>query len=313
MRAAAIVAVAVTHAVPGFFDRPSTPTELFIFAVTAFHVPSFLFVSGFLARADAPVGVGRVAERLRRILVPYLVASGVVWLVGLAKVTSVWNLLFRLATGGMIGHYYFVPILGVCFLLLPILSRMTDRALIVSALVLAGLSGLMWGNPAWRMSATLFWWPRDPLLQFHLGYFVLGIAAHRHQDRLTALLTGYRPLVVAAATAATLAFAWIGTWHSGTATYAFARPAYTLAVIAVIGAFTFDRPPPPLVRFLSESTLTLYLYHYFAYPLLEPGLAHAPLAIRIPVLVTIGLTFGGLVAIAGRRMLGVRSRLLLGY
>src|SRR5256885_12584768 len=101
--AAAIAAVLGTHAVAWSFDRPPTPTELTISLLAGFNVPAFLFVSGFLSRAEAPIGWRYVARRELRILPPYLVATAVAWMLGLVAFPTPRKLVFTLVTGAAFG------------------------------------------------------------------------------------------------------------------------------------------------------------------------------------------------------------------
>ena len=72
------------------------------------------------------------------------------------------------------------------------------------------------------------------------------------------------------------------------------------------------RPAPAAVRFLSDTTLTIYLYHWFAYLAVMPRLGPMPLGLRMVLLAGVGLAFGSSIAVAGQRLLAGRSRLLLG-
>jgi surface polysaccharide O-acyltransferase-like enzyme len=89
--------------------------------------------------------------------------------------------------------------------------------------------------------------------------------------------------------------------------------AYLLGLVGVIASLAPAGPAPAPVRFLSEATLTIYLYHLMVYPLVMPQarlLLDPPL--RFVLMSALGLAFGTLVVVAGRRGLGRRSRLLLG-
>lgn len=311
VRAAAVIAVAVTHAVPASLDVQPTTNAMFVFAVTAFHVPSFLFVSGFLSASAVPT-VAWLASRLRRILVPYLVASVLAFATGVATSSSAYDFAFRLGTGSMLGHYYFIPVLAACFLLVPLLARVSDRGLAFASVGLIAGSVALWTRPEWRVGG-IFWAVRDPILQFHFGYFILGTLAGRRAGGLHDPLAEHPYLGGILFACVTAACVWIGTWHSALAIYPLSRITLTAAVIAAIAACTAHRRPPPLVRFLSEASLTIYLYHWFAYAVLAERIAPPSLALHLLMVVPVGLAFGSLVAVVGRQALGARSRLLIGY
>lgn len=312
IKAAAIIAVTLTHAVPGFFDDGATAVAFFASALTGFQVPAFLVVSGFLSRAETPLGWRQVAERLGRILPPYFVATAVVWMLGLVIFPTPRKFVFKIVTGAAFGHFYFVPVLAFCFVLLPILSRLTGPRLILTVVTLAGLAEAMWMEPGWRLTEMLFWQIRDPALQFHVGYFVLGLIASRYRGGLARAFVRYAPPLAIAAGVGILGFVWFAWAQPLAAGHPLARTAYTLAVIAFITALTPDRPAPAAVRFLSDATLTIYLYHWFAYVAVKPFLPPLALGLRMLVLSSVGLGFATLVVIAGRRLLGNRSHLLLG-
>ncbi len=313
IKAAAIVAVLCTHAVPAFFDRPFTPSELLALTLTGFHVPSFLFVSGFLSRADVPVGWRRVADRLQRLLPPYLVATAAVWAFGMVTFPTFRKLVFVVVTGVAFGHYYFVPVLAFCFLLLPLLSRLGDRGAIAAAVALAIAAEAMWLEPAWRFSNTIFWNVRNPVLQFHVGYFLLGIIASRHRRALTRIGTRVAPVVALTAAAGIAAFTWAATTYPSAVAHPLARTVYTLVAMALLASLSPSRGALAPVRFLSDATLTIYLWHWFAYPPVMPYVGgRTPLPLRMVVLTSAGLAFSTLVVVAGRRLLGRSSRFWLG-
>ncbi len=91
------------------------------------------------------------------------------------------------------------------------------------------------------------------------------------------------------------------------------RGLYSLAVVLLVGVLLKDVKPPCWLRFLSDSTLTIYLYHIFV---LAPGMAMLggqPPVLRIIALVVLMLGVGVLVALGSRRVLGpFRARALFG-
>lgn len=312
MKAAAIVAVATSHAIPFFHEPAFTRNDGIALTLTCFHVPAFLLVSGILYATRGPVGWRVVSERLRRILPPYLVASAAACVVGIWRPVSVRRTVFGLVTGSAIGTYYFVPVLAGCIALLPLLSRLGRRWLIAMVAVLGVYTEVARMNPVWRLSNGFFWEIRDPLLQFHLGYFVLGLIAGRSLIDLARARARYGPLVGVVCGLGVAGFVWLVTSESPWTIHPLTHTAYMLSIVGVIAAFGSARPVPAPVRFLSDATLPIYLYHSMLHPLVMPSaLALSPL-VRIVVMTFFGLAVGALVVVAGRRWLGSRSRLLLG-
>ena len=79
IKAIAIVAVVLTHAGLQVGNPALTAFEKIIRqSWVDFQVPSFFLVAGFLYHRASAISWGEVGRRLQRILVPYLVASGLV-------------------------------------------------------------------------------------------------------------------------------------------------------------------------------------------------------------------------------------------
>ncbi len=311
IKSAAILAVLVQHAVPAFFDRPWTPTEKTVFGIISFHVPTFLFISGFLSHAEKTVSWGGIGTRLLRIVPPYLVATAVAWAFGFVELPTLRRLVFVIVTGAALAHYYFVPMLILCVLMLPVLSRMSTSLLVGAVLLILVGAEWMWVTPAWRLGYDLFWLVRNPVLQFHLGFFLLGVIAARVRPTLEDLGTERRFLVMATAAFAVVVLPWAGSvnemiFHPGM------RALYTLSVMALIAAAVPRGPAPAWIRFLSEGTFTIYLYHWFAFYALLRLVNPGPPAVRVLVLTFVGLAFSTSVVLLGQRALGARSRLVLG-
>ncbi len=310
IKSAAILAVLVQHAVPVMFDRQWTPKESMVFAIVSFHVPTFLFLAGFLSHVDTAVTWRNVTVRLRRAVLPYLVATAVVWIFGFVDVPTLRRLLFVIVTGSAFGHYYFVPALIFCLLLLPVFSRMTTPLLIGSTLLLIVINAYMWATPEWRLG-DLFWQVRNPILQFHLGFFLLGMVSARLRPTLEDLGARYRFVTMTIAGACVVLFGGLG-YATDAIFHPAPRTLYMLSVMALVATCVPPRPAPPWVRFLSEATFTIYLYHWFAYLAVMPHTHGASVPLRIAVLMSVGLAFSASIALLGRRALGSRSRTLLG-
>jgi peptidoglycan/LPS O-acetylase OafA/YrhL len=314
VKAAAIVAVVFTHAGRiGATARGAFWDVALTEAWTRYHVPSFLICSGFLYVRARPASLQAVGRRLRRVLVPYLVASIVVQLAGFGGASSLGAFAKRIATASMLGPYYYVLIIFACVLLIWPLSRAPRAAawtLLGVAVSLAIAFGL---EPSLRPLKPLFWTLRDPLDHFYLGYFCIGWLAAAHTPQLRMWLTGHRRL----------AWALCGTSFGVGIYYVAQRRVfeigvadtvlYTLGVVGIITLATAARPAGSVVRFLADSSFSIYLYHHLFQLMAAPITREWPGAIRIGTQVLIGLGVASLLVLAGRRTLGrSRSRFWLG-
>lgn len=103
-------------------------------------------------------------------------------------------------------------------------------------------------------------------------------------------------------------------WPRVRATYLdpFARMAYVLSVVGLIAAATHRARVPSPVRFLSEASYTIYLYHTLFITAASPLASGFAAPVRTASLTSVGLLGGAAVAYLGHRALGDRSRLVLG-
>src|SRR5580765_2899034 len=107
--------------------------------------------------------------------------------------------------------------------------------------------------------------------------------AYRHGKRLLRTFERHALAFTVVTGVGILTYGWMAGAHPTIASYPVARTAYTLAIIAFLTASTSRRPVPPAIRFLSDATLTIYLYHWFAYLAVMPFLGPMPLALRLPL------------------------------
>src|SRR5262245_3028811 len=138
VKATAIVAVVSTHAGPPFWSPQFTAWDFALRQTwVSFHVPAFLVVAGLLYARASPLGVRDTGRRLARVLVPYAIATGIVYLLGVEDPPR-QPLLVALATGSALGIYYFVFALTVCIIAAWAISRLDTRGLIGLVSALAG-------------------------------------------------------------------------------------------------------------------------------------------------------------------------------
>jgi len=309
IKAVAIVAVVVNHAGP-FLAGGAHPSELDRWLRTGwlhFHVPAFVFVSGFLYHRAAPIPWREVGRRLARIVPPYLVAS----LLGIASGIFVpsGGVAFALATGSANGVYYYVFVMALLTPLVWAMSRLPTRAvsLALAALLAHLLVAMRW--PALLPPQGWFWGLRNPVML--APFFLAGWLARAQLPALVELARRHGGLALGACLA--LAALYVGFQESlpGGAARRLARFAYTLAVIGAIAIAWGARAVPRPVRALADATLTIYLYHILVYEGLH-FLRGEPAGLRIPALSALGVAAGLAVAHAGRALFGRASRFVTG-
>ena len=141
---------------PAYSDLIGTPTYyvlVLIQQLALFSVPAFLFIAGFFiayaARGDPPsLGWKVVKARILNLFWPYIVWSVVIYAsyVLRGQSYSLLDLIRRLATGDVIGAYFFVPLLCQFYLLSPFITRLAKHRapllLAVSALIQLVMIGL---------------------------------------------------------------------------------------------------------------------------------------------------------------------------
>lgn len=266
LKALAMIAVIVSHAGLLATDpRYSAWDEVLRRHWTAFHVPAFLFVAGFLYHRPHPIRVAEVGHRLLRILVPYLLATCVLFALGLPFGRPHWGYWYPLWTGAADGPYYFVFVLTYCIVTTWAISRLSSAALVVVALtLLTYLFAIRW-FPDLRLSTTFFWYVRDPLRNFYLGYFILGWLSASHKDNLVGLYRRHNILVLAFAFGGLVTQFWTAfSWPFRSGLYLDeARAIYTIAVV-ILAVTAAGRVPQRLhgtIRFVSDTTLAIYLTH----------------------------------------------------
>jgi fucose 4-O-acetylase-like acetyltransferase len=312
LKALAMVAVAINHAGPYLMGPDATAFDHFLRGgLVLFHVPTFLVVSGFLYSRQSAQSVAAVGRRLSRFLVPYLVGSALALALGFAYLRSPLDILMHLAFGSALGIYYYIFLLAVFTACIWPLSRM--RTAWVAGL-LAALCGYAVASsllPGIAVRESMYWYMRDPL---HLGgYFLCGWVASARRAPLAEFARRWRPWI---ATAAALCIAaWLASLLEVLPgnLRPFLRAGYTLSVVWLVVVLVPSRPVPAVVRFLSDSTLTLYLYHMMIETRLLPYAMPLPAWLRTPLLALAGLGGSAALLLAARALLGRRpTRWILG-
>jgi fucose 4-O-acetylase-like acetyltransferase len=314
VKAIGILAVVGIHSVRAFFHPEVSAEERWLLTALQFAVPGFFAASGLLHATAERVPANLVRARLRRLLIPYLLASAAaqilrVFYPGLDPPPSLAQAPLDFVLGSSLGPYYYVFHAVLFVLAAPLLARLSPRALasVTAAALLAQV--VSWIVPEFRYFAV-----RNPLHWF--GFFLAGWWLRLHEEAVGRWLSRRRrqAALLAGGAAALLSLhepLRASPWLAGALQWLLVSCALTMLVTIGIGRETRSR----WVRFASDSTYTIYLFHlFFVYPLqavLQPAPgAFEPLAIA-PVWLA-GLLGPLALAAAGRALLGARSRTLLG-
>lgn len=324
LKAAAIVAVIWIHSFLTM-GQPQAGVIRWLGSVTRFAVPGFFFASGFLYFQRHRATLGVVGRRLKRVAVPYLVAS-------LVAIVGRWvyegpialrEILFELVTGNAVGIYYFIPPFIGAVLLVIVLARY--RRLVVPLLALLWVLGFLCERGFFTIKAPLgagpfFWNLRNPLRWW--GYFVAGWCLANYAGVVSRLSRRTRTTVGAALLGVALgcSLTAVAVLPPGKSTI-WVSIEYLNIYACILGLFllAFDWPDVPGVRWLSETTYPIYLYHFFFISLfrvfladsLRQRLALPPVALNSMTLI-VGLS-GGLVTVwIGRWAFGRHARLVIG-
>jgi peptidoglycan/LPS O-acetylase OafA/YrhL len=266
LKATAIVAVVWIHC----FNQWGAPRSLwaqFSTLMTAFAVPGFFFASGFVHSRLDPFPPGTLARWARRILVPYAIAS--LFAFALRKLWLRENLaamqvVIDLLIGNALGIYYFVPVLCMCLGIAVPLARW-PRLLIPLWLVFAAgpaLASLGRDPVSAVLGAVMTVEMRNPWMW--AGYFLSGWGLARYQITVPA---------------AWLLFAWVAATGAmfalpqGSGVY---LPVWVHLVrlgyvyIPILALAMTRGSTSPFIRWLSNSTYGVYLYHFLILCLLAP-------------------------------------------
>jgi fucose 4-O-acetylase-like acetyltransferase len=294
LRAAAIVAVVLGHAITVAYGSPrAAPAAAGVVftACAALGVPSFMFLSGWVARRRA--GVTWVAGRVVRLLVPYAAWCALQWLVWW-RAEGPARLLTMLVYPSTTNALWFLPALFLCSVAFAALSR--SDALLIAAAV-----------------ACALWAPRTGFLGLantapQLPLFVAGYYASKARAALKPLAMA-SPLLAAASWGGPgvgmqrASPAWFAAWSrlaAAAPAAVVAAPlhlAHTGAMLGVVSlAFLLAWPGsgalPRAWEWLARGTLGVYLGHIFFLRLVPAqGLAGVALTFAVATAGGVALTW----------------------
>jgi peptidoglycan/LPS O-acetylase OafA/YrhL len=318
IKAAAILAVVVIHSLRPFWLPEVSDAEKMVLLMTRFGVPAFLAASGFLYYSREAIPFSVVGRRLRRVVVPYGIAS-------VAAVAYGWfhpnrltadSFSHGLLLGAFFGPYYYVFLLVAFILATWVLSRLPERLVtwLAAAAVVTVVARESWTPEMWKPFTSL-WQVRHPLLW--AGWCLLGWTAAAHRDAVNAYATRQRTVIMA--TCMGYAAAWAVALGTGLLTGRLARASVVLLILATIcGLYALGSGRsgiPAWVESLSDRTYSLYLLHpffiYYVQDAVAPALGLTP-AVWVPLSAFAGLTGALAVTVAARRCLGAWSRDIVG-
>lgn len=314
LKAVAIVTVVLIHVLRAPWDPGITQLEVWLGSITRFAVPCFLFASGFLYATSSAVGLDKTLRRLRRIGIPYLIASAGAQLFRIARdepsVTgAIWSD-FLLAAS--FGPYYYVLQIFLLVLATPLFARLGPRTLVgwTAAMVLVQLAF----DQGWLAPLSFQWYLRNPLVW--CSYFLLGWVARSHWARLSGAIEAVRwRLLAGSILFVTALAAIIGVGSTGPGErFAVWLLTYAMLPLLLVAA-SAPREAIASVRWLSDASYAIYLFHLFFVLTLVDALRGAPG--ELSVLALAGPWAGGLLGSAllvwiARALLGERSRDVVG-
>jgi fucose 4-O-acetylase-like acetyltransferase len=260
IKALGILTVVLIHSVPTPWQELQTPGERWLLAATRFAVPGFLFASGFLYATQLEVPWGVTAGRLRRVLVPYLIASAVAQIRRflLGGPMSLDTVSYDLLTGSSLNVYYYVFVLFWLILATPVLARLPERLLLLALPVLLALQ-VADEMAVFHLSTTWSW--RNPLRWG--AYFLLGWLLRLHYSEWSRWLH-ISGRWLGATLACLVAAGWIAMAVLAQPVTGLVAWLCTYAMICSIVVFaTKPRWRRPTLEWLSNATYPIYLYHYY--------------------------------------------------
>jgi len=316
LKVAGIVTIVLIHVMRPPWDPNVSALEQWLGHVTRFGVPAFLFASGFLYASTQPSPRATLWRRLRRILVPYVVASLAAHALAATDHASLEPriLLRDLALGSAFGPFYYVFVITGLVLVSPLFERLSARGLAVLLLVSLVAQCAVDVFSVWPLH--LHWHIRNPALTW--SYYLAGWWLRLHADDLRVFAAKRNaPLLLATTTLALVCTALAS--GDEAAHRVWVRGSAWLGIWAILASVWLagtrpDRPPTWLAR-TSDATYAIFLYHLFFVLPLRQALPLPPEALAwVPVLVPwiAGLLAPAALAGLAKALLGERSRLVFG-
>lgn len=277
-----ILSVILIHGVRSELEPSVSEVEIWIGKLTRFAVPAFLMASGFLYATRERATAAATLRRLRRIVVPYLVASACaqLWWRQWGREGPLESLPAELLLGASFGPYYYVFVIAGLVLLTPLFARLpriaqdaTTVAFVAAgwfadALEVRWIAGPLCTEHAptrlydVHIACLVFWHLRSPFLWW--GYFFAGWSLRMHYAPIAAWIAAHRTTLVVALSSLVLGLA-VAMAADGPKPAV--RTAIWLEVWAIlslqVAVFCGRGQAPAPLRFVSTATYSLYLFHLF--------------------------------------------------
>lgn len=285
--------------------------------LVGFSVPAFLLVSGFFVAFAAgknrpTVGWEIVFNRLKGLIPPFLLWSGVIvlfsWLQG--KAWSPAKLIVDVVTGQVSPPYYYIPVLVQLYLLSPLLvwlAKKNWKWLLVCAGALQALVMILryhmilgWHQPvldrllilarSWLFPAYGFWFCLGIVIAFHLPGFKDWVRKVRWLALGGAVLLFFAGIIEWELLLRRSGEVWIGTSETLVDNF------YIVCfLLAYLGFESFAPPRPALFSQLGTRSYGIYLTHLLVMEVtarliyhIAPGILSV-IGLYIPVLLVVGL------------------------
>jgi len=314
LKAVGIVAVVLIHGLRPPWDETLSETEVWLGHLTRFAVPAFLLASGYLYATTEAVPLARTLRRLRRVLVPYLIASllAQAWWAWTGGTSPTGSLLLDLLFGSSFGPYYYVFVIVGLILVTPLVARLPRPLLFPIAGVLVAAQWMI--DAAVWLPVDLYVQVRSPLLWW--AYFLIGWLLRVNRDSFEHWIVPRRAAIALPLALAVAGLAWTS---ARPGPFLLVRSAAWLEVYAILALIltlgAARTHSPPALRWLADATYAIYLLHlFFVYPL---QLLFPPTPLQagwLPILAPwLGALAGSIASVALlQRLLGPRSRDLIG-
>jgi fucose 4-O-acetylase-like acetyltransferase len=321
VKALGIVLVPLIHTLRPSWDPGISELELLLGHVLKFAVPGFLATSGFLYATRDPVPGAVTRRRLGRVLLPYAIASvaAQIYHAAVGSPHSLDKIAAELFFGASFGPYYFVFLISVLILLTPLFARLSTAAIAALAvgmfLLQAGQTVQMAlaEEPEWKIF-TSYWLLRSPVLWWN--YFLFGWLARLQYEALAPWVEARRRGLVTSLIGFSLGLAALHAMGLGLVADRLSAWLFIYFFVLMICTLSCgrERVPAP-IRFLSDVSYSIYLFHLFFMYEAQKLFPHAegsldPLAVLLPW--ASGLLGPLLLIWIAKRTLGARARTLFG-